>query len=271
MACIALAMLMPKAACADSLSSIYSGLQIFGDLLFPDETQITFGTGPRFSPDYLGSNDYQVEADFVFLVRVRNILTLDNDGVAINLLGLRDLQIGPVLKISGGRNEAANPALNGLGDIGAAFELGAFAKIVIAGKYVARIRYRHAVASGHRGGLADASLSTLIYENGAGDFSIALGFRGTWADKGYAQRFFGINAEQSIVSGIEEYPIGSSVRDIRLNTGARWVFARNWSLNGYAEYSHLVGQVANSPIVDGLGSPGQFSAGANVTHTFVFE
>ena len=261
--------LAPALATAGSEDNFYSGLHAFGDLLLPKGTQITIGGGPQFGPDYFGSDDYEVEADLVFFLRFGRFLTLENDGASFNILGVKDFQLGPVVRISGGRDESENPALEGLGDIGASLDVGAFVKANVADRLIARLRYFRAVGGADNGGLADVTLSALLYKKD--DFSVAMSLRGSWAGKTRAEQFFSISAEQSARSGLPEFSTGASAQDARVSVGARWEFATNWSLNGFARYSRLLGDIADSPIVDPSGSANQFTIGSYVAYTFQFD
>lgn len=250
-------------------NSFFADLQSFGDLLLPDGTQITIGIGPQLSPDYVGSDNYEVEPNLAFFVRVGNFLTLENDGSSFNILGVRDFEFGPVLRFTGGRNDSSNPDLAGLGDITGSLDLGVFARVNVADHFTARLRYFAAVAGGGNGGVLDLTLKKLLYQKDS--LSIAMAARTSWATENRAQKFFGISAEQALNSGLPEFNTGSSLQDIRVSLGASWEFKKNWSLNGFTRYSRLLGDIADSPIVDTLGSSNQFTIGTYVAHTFQFD
>ncbi len=237
--------------------------------LVPAGTQVVVGVGPEVGPDYLGSDDYEVEPDVVFFARLGKVFTFGNEGAAINILGLKDFQFGPVVRTTGGRSEGKNPALAGLGSFGTSLDLGVFARINVADYFTARLRYYHAVVGGDNGGLLDLRLSKLLYQQD--DLSVVAAVRGSWAQRNRAQQFFGITAEQSLNSGLPEFSPGASFQDLRFDIGARWEFIDNWTLNGFARYSRLIGDIADSPIVDPLGSPNQFTVGSYVAYRFDFD
>lgn len=263
-----LAGLLSHGAAAQSLKGAYSGLQTFGEVLLPDETQFTLGIGPRYSPDYPGSDDYEVRPDFVFFARLGKFLIFDNDGIRIDILGSERFKLGPVVKLTGGRHEKSNPALTGLGNIGPSLEVGGFVKLILSDKVSARLRYRQGV-TGHDGDIVDLELTTLLYRRGA--LSLAGGIRANWAGAKVMRRFFGIDAQQAARSGLPEFRLGSAVSNTRLNLSARWAFKKPWSLNGYVQYDRLLGRAADSPIVRDLGSPNGFAVGIFVARMFAVD
>jgi len=254
-------------AAAQRFESFSSGLANLGDVLLPNETQITLGLGPNYSPDYLGSDDYRFGVDTNILLRFKNYATVSNEGAEFNLLGLSDFELGPTADLVAGRRERANEALEGLGRIGRSLELGVYGRLRIRDTYTVRAQYRHAL-TGHDGGVFTMRLNRLVYRSSDERASVAAGLRWTWADKEYNQSFFGITQEQSDRSGLPvSTPAGSS-RDIRGSLGARWRFRDRWALNGYAAYGLLLAEAANAAIVDDFGSRHQFGVGANLTYTF---
>lgn len=253
---------------AQTGDNIYSGLHSFGELLLPEGSQLTLGAGASYGPDYFGSDDYALEPDAIVFLRLGQILTFTNEGADFNILGVKDFRFGPVVHFTAGRNENTNPDLAGMGEIGDSIDIGVFARADIADRFIARLRYYHAVAGGNNGGVIDLSLSTLLYDRD--NLSIAFDVRGRWGDGRHSRQFFGVSAAQSVASGLTEFTPGSSVQDLRAGLGARWEISQDWAVNGYARYTRLVGEIDRSPLVDPLGSPNQFVVGAYVSHTIDF-
>ncbi len=239
------------------------------DILWPGDLHLTIGGGPRYAPDYFGSDDYEWAFREVYSLRFKDKVTVDNEGISLGLFELSDFTIGPTANITGGRKDEKNTALNGLGDVGVTFELGVFAKAKFNDRYAVRFRYRHAIQTGHRGGIFDGQASARIYKRGA--LSAGVSVRGTWVDKDYAKAFFGVSPEQAARSGIPEFSAGRTARDVRGSLVLRWGFAENWALNGYAKYNRLLGDAADTPIVSDFGSRNQFAVGAFASYTFTFD
>ncbi len=260
-----MALLPAGAAMAQAQDGFFSELLE----LVPSGTQMVLGAGPEIGPDYVGSNEYEIEPDIVFFIRLGDAFTVGNDGAALNILGLKGFQFGPVVGTTGGRNETKNPDLAGLGSFGTSLDLGVFAKVNVADYFTARLRYYHAVIGGNNGGLLDLRLSKLLYQKD--NLSIVMAVRGSWVQGNRARQFFGISAEQSLSSGLPEFAPGGSFQDLRIDLGGRWEFTDNWSLNGFTRYSRLIGGIADSPIVNPLGSRNQFTVGSYVAYTFSFN
>ena len=268
LAAAALALLTPVSARADVFSAISSNLLSFGDLLLPDIDHVTIGVGPKYTPDYLGSNDYHVVPDLVFLVRFAGRVFASNQGLEVNLLGFKSLQFGPTLTISGKRKESDNPVLAGLGDVKRGPELGLFLRSTWQDLVTVRLRVRQGVARGHEGTLIDLVGSSIIYRSDEDRFQAYIGASSTWSSGTYARAFFGISEEQSLNSGLPVYRPGDSIRDVSMLAGARWALSPDWSLNLLGEYRRLVADAASSPLVATYGSPNNASLSLTITRTF---
>ncbi|MEL7027647.1 MAG: MipA/OmpV family protein [Pseudomonadota bacterium] len=254
-------------AAAQRFESFSSGLANLGDVLLPNQTQITLGVGPNYSPDYFGSDNYDFGVDTNIILRFKNFATVSNEGAEFNILGLSDFELGPTADITSGRDEDNNAALEGLGDIGRSLEIGAYGRLRIRDTYTLRAQYRHAL-TGHDGDVVTVRMNRRLYQTSDERLTTAAGIRWTWVNAKYNQSFFGVTEEQSERSGLPvSTPAGSS-RDIRMSVGARWRFLERWALNGYASYGLLVAEASNAAIVDDFGSRHQFGVGANVTYTF---
>jgi len=239
------------------------------DILIPDSMQMTLGGGPRYAPDYFGSDDYEWDFAEVYFLRFKDNVTVDNEGISYGLFELSEFTIGPTANIADGRNDDKNIALHGLGDVGTTFELGAFAKAQFNDRYTFRLRYRHAVKTGHHGGILDAQATARVFEHGP--VSAAVNVKGTWVDKQYSKTFFGVSPEQAERSGLSEFSAGTTIRDVRGGVVVRYALSEKWALNGYAKYKYLLGDAAATPIVSDFGSREQYAVGAFASYTFTFD
>lgn len=264
---IVVSVLIPRnLAFADTENNIYTSLQTFGDLLLPKVSQITIGGGPAYSPDYFGSDDYKLKPRLAFYVRVDEYFTFGSDGLAFNILGTRNLQLGPIINITGDRKEATNVALAGLGEIEGSINAGIFGKVILSDRISIRARIFDDIVGGNNGAIADLNLHAIIHDKN--DFSVAMGVKASWTEARRAAVFFGVTQEQSASSGLPVYIPGSSVSDVQGDIGARWEFKENWAINGYARYTRILGRNANSPLVKTFGSPDQLTVGTYLTYTF---
>ena len=67
-------------------------------------------------------------------------------------------------------------------------------------------------------------------------------------DSEYANKDFGINAEQSLASGLAETNLDGGFRSIGINYNYRHYIDDNWQIFGEAVYEHYVGDIKDSPI-----------------------
>lgn len=252
-----------------SENQFFSGILEFSDLLIPDKTHVTVGLGPILRPDYIGSDTYEVDAEPSLYLRFEGLFTLENDGAALNLLGMDKVELGPTARFTRGRNERDNIDLTGLGDVGLSFDTGAYVKIKLKNRYSARLRYTHAIVNSANGGLLDIRLSAVLYRKNK--LTLATALRGNWLTSQRSQRFFGITGAQSERSGKPVFSPSAGFRDTRVDLLAQWQFAEKWALNGFTSYSRLIGDPASSPIVDTAGSLNQFTLGAYLTYRFSFS
>lgn len=267
---VALLALMAGAAPAraDVLSSISSNLSDVGNLLLPDIDHVTLGAGPKYAPDYMGSDDYRVVPDLVFEVTFAGRVFASNQGLEINLLGFGRVQLGPVVTISGQRSESDNPILAGLGNVKRSPEVGIFVRTTWEDQVTLRLRARQGIALGHEGMLIDLWGNSVIYRTKSMLLSIFAGAGITWTNGRYQRAFFGISPEQAANSGLPEYQPGSSFRDAALVLGARRDVGQDWSVNLLGAYRRYLGNSADSPLVADYGSADSFTISLTLTRTF---
>lgn len=251
---------------AESEGSVYSGIKSFGDLLLPTVSHITIGSGISYGPDYIGSDDFSVQPKVVLYIKFKDFFILENEGIAINILGMKNFQFGPIIHFTGPRRESSNTILQGLGDIKGSLDLGVYAKVTVADRFVGRVRLFNDMLQGKNGSFIEFSVSTLLFKEDR--ISTALSVDINWVDTKRARRFYGISPTQSKASGLAEYAIRSSFQDTNITLATSWKFSQNWSLNGYGKYTRMLGQVADSPLVKTYGSANQFSIGSFVSYTF---
>lgn len=241
------------------------------DVLFPGVTNIRLGLGPVLSPDYEGSDDYNIRPLPLVSFRYKDLIEVDNNHLRVNVFGLnptfheKHFRAGPQLKIDFGRDENDNPALAGLGNIGTSVELGVFGSYT-AGPTRTRIRFLHDVAGGHSGTkvLGDVRLVLLKTDTTAVSGSLST----TWADNRYMDEFFSINAAQSLASGMTTFNAGSGIKDAGIGITANYRLSRRWAVLVHADYKRLLGDAADSPIVAQRGSPNQAAAGVFAIFSF---
>lgn len=230
-----------------------------------DDWHVTLGAGALYSPDYLGSDDYEVTPLPVFDIRYRDRLFLSSrDGLGANLLDSGNLRAGPVLKYRHRRDQDDNRALRGLGDVDAAGEAGAFVHYDLRPFSMgAEVRQGF---GGHDGVVSDffVAWSSLLGER----TKITAGPSLTLASRDFTDSYFSINNAQAARSSYSAYDADGAFVSYGLNAAITYQLSDGWALGGFAGIGRIEGDAADSPIVDQAGSATQARVGLSLGYSF---
>lgn len=256
------------------------------------ESQLILGAGASAKPDYLGSDDYEATALPMLRYSWSGEMAAQPATGYKTSFGLIDLQAGfpdgvdvgvariatPgrnfTLRLGGGyrfgRDAGDNDALHGMGDID--------------GQVLARVTLASEPADPRRLGTsyglryeADISGETDGETLTAfADHALALSPKTTltlsgnlrWADDDQMQSYFGVSSRQAARSGNARFDAGSGFSDAGLAARLDWSFAEHWILSGRVGYTRLLGDAADSPLVDDEGSANQFVLSTAVAYRF---
>lgn len=233
--------------------------------------QIGIGAGAMVQPDYEGSDDYTVKPVPMINISYRDRVFLEGPSLGANLLNLSGprpgdrLQAGPLLRYQMGRDQGDNDALRGLGDVDGSFEVGGFVNYGI-GPFSAGLTAMQDVGDGHEG--LTVELKGGYQHSFDESWSLRAEVSATWADDRYTQSYFGIDAAQSARSGYRQYNAEAGFKDVGLSLGLDYALSDSWAITGQVGYARLLGDAADSPIVDGEGSANAFTAGILVGYRF---
>ncbi len=177
------------------------------------------------------------------------------------------LSVGPMIRVGVGRDEHDNSALDGLGDIDDSAGSGVFVE-ARAGSWTADISSTSQDAGDEGDGLLVAvrsRYSVQISER----FSIAPAVVASWGDEDYMQGFYGVSNAQASRSGLTRFNAQSGFKDVGIQVGATYSLSEKFLINGQIGYQRLLGDAADSPIVDRKdGSRDQFSALFGIAYKF---
>ena len=223
------------------------------------EWALSIGLFSGFAPDYEGSNDYSFGLGPNISASWRHMIFYKGKALGVNLIREKNFKAGPILSFSSGRDEDDNDKLKGLGDVDGSTEFGGF---VSYRKKPLRFRaeVRQDIASGHEGALVELTGGTAL------PFASLLVFfeiGTTWASNDYMESFFGVNEQQSANSGLERYQADAGIKDINVSMKAGYSITNRWRIGGTVEYKRLLGDAADSPIVD---DKNQFLAGISLSY-----
>jgi outer membrane protein len=224
------------------------------------------GAGPGVTPDYEGSDDYKFVPVFAARAQRQEIFVALTGTTAIaNVLPDPVFRLGPLLRVRASRDDVENDAVDSLGNVDTAVELGAFAGFEVDG-WEGEVEIAQDVADAHGGFLVGLQLAHTW------DVLPALPITAktftTWASHDYMQSYFGIDAAGSMRSGLDTFGAESGFKNVGLNVGARHTLASNWILSGIISYARLLGDAADSPVTADVGSANQWFGTLIVTYVF---
>jgi outer membrane protein len=220
---------------------------------------LSLGVAGGVSPDYEGSNDYETGFGPNFSLAWRDTIFYKGKSLGANIINKKNFKAGPVLSWTSGRDDDDNDKLDGLGDVDSSIEAGGF--VAYRNKpFRFRMEARQDVDSGHEGALVELSAGTTLPLKKPLVFA-ALGT--TWASDDYMESFFGVDSKQSANSGLKKYKAEAGIKDVKIFVTAGYPITNRWRIGGKVEYKRLVGDAADSPIVD---DENQFTAGFGLSY-----
>ena len=231
----------------------------------PSKWSIIIGGGGAYMPDYEGSDDYELQPFPFASVVYDDFVFLSGPSVGVYLLNYEGFKAGPIARYSFGRDEDDNHALDGLGDVDDSIEVGGLLKYEI-GIWSAGLTVTQDVAGGHEGLLAEATTGIAVPLTD--DLRSSLEASATWADSNYMETYFGISPGQAARSGYDVYDADGGFKDVGVTLGLDYMFTERIGIGGRAQYKRLLGDAADSPIVDDEGSADQFLSTLFLTYRF---
>src|SRR5215831_4805777 len=229
---------------------------------------VELGVEARALPRYQGADVYGVYPFPLFDVRPAGTpprFHAPRDGIGYALYDSEKIKAGPVVQVELCRHVRHNPALAGLGNIGATAEVGGFVDYWPVPWLRARVELRQGFG-GHHGIVSDETVD-LVVPVGP-QWTLSGGPRMTVATHQANAPYFDVNAAQSAASGLPVYDSGSGIRSFGAGGQARYQWNRRWASHGFIEYSRLVSGVGNSPVVMDRGAPDQGMIGFGTTYSF---
>ncbi len=234
----------------------------------PGDWDVTVGAGALFAPEYEGSDEYEVRAlpfvDVEYKDRVRfNVV----DGLQVSAFKTDNIDLGVGLSADFGRDDSDGDRLNGIGDIDPAIEAHLFAK-------VKHERVDASITIAQDTGLTDDGHDGTTIDLQAGyaipvsqKLFVRPSLSTTWASDRYMESYFGISNAQAANSraGLRQFSTESGFKDITGNVLGVYRLNENWSVNGLGRVTQLLGDAADSPIVE---DETQLMLGSFVTYTF---
>lgn len=224
-----------------------------------DQLRLSIGGGAIYAPTYLGSDNYDVDPIPLFDLRYADRFFLSTrDGLGLNLAPSgSNWRAGPVVKYRMGRDQDDDAALRGMGDVDAAGEAGGYVHYDLR-PFTMGAELRQGFG-GHDGVIGDlfANWSTKLSDS----LMLTVGPKATMASRDFTETYFGVTPGQAARSGYRAYSPDGPYMSYGLSASLRYRVNDYLSLGGFAGIDRIVGDAADSPLVDQAGSPTQARLG----------
>jgi MipA family protein len=165
---------------------------------------------------------------------------------------------GPLVGYNLGRDEDDGDLLEGLGDVDGGVVAGAFVGYQL-GPVMLDASFHNTF--GDDGGYLirfGAEIERRLRDR----VTFSLGGGATYADDEYMQNYFGVSGS---AIGLPDFDADGGFKDIYVEVGLKADLDERWSARTTLRYSHLIGDAADSPIVE---TEDQFQALVGVTYKF---
>jgi outer membrane scaffolding protein for murein synthesis (MipA/OmpV family) len=232
------------------------------------------GVGAFATPDYEGSDDYRaLPFAAARLAYDGYYLQTRGLGVRANIVPSPGVDFGPVLSYKGARDDdVESTAVSRMAEVDTAVEAGLFLRIPVREVLMPRdelsfdFQADTDIADGHDGSVATIGVG---YDFAASErLRLGLSASASYADDDYMSAYFAVSAVDSAASGLAQTGAGAGLKDIGLSANARYSLSGPWGLTGFAGYTRLLSDAADSPVVDVEGNANQFRAGLGVSYSF---
>jgi len=214
---------------------------------------LSVGGAIAIKPKYEGAKDYDVYGFPLIFPSFggglgNRISVRGADDVRVRLLDFNGFEAGALGGYAFGRDDNDADILRGIGDVDGGLVLGGFAGYRF-GMLLLDVSYHHTV-TGDDG--AQVSFGGEVKTPVAPGFELTTRVGATYADDAYMSTHFGITATQAANSwvGLPVYDADAGIKDVHASMSARIDLTDRWVLRTGIKYTHLVGDAADSPVVE---------------------
>ena len=240
-----------------------------------DEADGFLVLGATALPDYEGSDDLTVGPLIVSRFSLYGVdAEIEGLRARADLLDDPIWRAGPALGITLPRNDRLvdQDEVEALDDVELALELGGFVGIetpfgnLPEGRLRADLTLRQDVLGSHSGLLITPEIDYFFAVNFM--FRVGLRASATWANDDYVDTYFSIDAQDSLVSGLDKFEGDAGFKDVGVEIYSILSFSPTWGVFTRFAYNRLLGDAADSPLVDDVGSADQYGFGGGVFYRF---
>lgn len=174
-------------------------------------------------------------------------------------------EFGPVLQYRLKRDDVDNNKVDRMKEVDAATEAGAFLgwkldRLSLSTTYVTDISGEHDGDVWYFNGYYAIPVDER--------FKLALGAHMTWASDDYMETYFGVNSADAARSGFPQYKASSGIKDSGLSVIGQYKFNQSWGMAAVVNYTRMLNDAEDSPLVKDAGEKNQYKAVLAVTYSF---
>jgi outer membrane scaffolding protein for murein synthesis (MipA/OmpV family) len=230
--------------------------------------KITVGAGIAIVPDYEGSDYYEAAPLLHFRMAWANGRYLDFTGnrVKFNVMKAGNWSIGPMVRVRAKRDDDVEDAqVSRMKDVDTSVELGGFVAYSLGENFEIGANLVQDVADGHDGYLVGAHVGYKVHKDNT---TVALKAFTTYVNNDYMEAYFSVNHSNVGNSQLRFYDADEGFKDVGLTCVLNYQFNESWGATGVLGYTRLVGDPADSPVVDNRGDENQLLGGIMGTYRF---
>lgn len=237
----------------------------------------SFGSvGVAFGPEYLGSDDYTPRPFVSGRVQAGSVgLELRGTQLNADVLSAATggaVSGGPIVRYRFGRENVENDQVDELDDVDAAIELGGFVSYRLGGVFDERdsisigLEAGFDVGDGHGGYVISPEVS---YGRALSQrLRVNAGLSANYGDDSFMESYFSVDAAGAARSGLAEFDAAAGFYSVGASTGFSYALTPSIGVVGRVGVSQLIGDAADSPVVDDAGDATSVFGGAGVSYRF---
>ncbi|MDJ0511860.1 MAG: MipA/OmpV family protein [Methyloceanibacter sp.] len=189
------------------------------------------------------------------------------DDIRIRVFGGDKFQAGATTGWISGRSQDSADLLKGLGDIDGGLTLGAYAGYTV-GAFTIDAAYIEQLTGTTAGAQYRLGIETTREISDRAEITVRAGT--TFASAEFMQTYFGITPTQSreSQSGLPVYTPDGGIKDVFIAVGGSYDVSEHWVIKAGARYGRLLGEAADSPIVQ---TPNQLSGNVGLAYRFYWN
>lgn len=208
------------------------------------EWNVVLGGGVMIAPKYEGSDEFDVQPLPFFTATFGDHVKIDPRELSVTLYEVGNLSFTGQLGYDTGRDQSDSDHLRGLGDIDMGGVVGATATYELGdAEFYGSISR---IIGGSDG--MEAKLGFKLAHQ-VEQFRFSAGVSATWSDENYMEAYFGVTPMQAALSGLPQYDIGAGFKRVDLQMDVTYLASEHWLVRGEVGLGYLLGDAADSPIV----------------------